>query len=255
MAGKLLIIEPKPVIGIQSAHGSDTNHQNVLTNDPKEVWTSPDIGTRALTLDFGVPVTVDSFYIGFTNADADATVRPQSAVDAAGTGGINLTAPLQLRAADCKTTRSSAMVRLPAPVTHRYLRFPFENNTPAWQVGIIRVGLAFEAEWDREWGSGRRPIDTGRSTALLSGGFGTQEGARKAGYSWTFGDLTEAELETLWGIFLRTGTTNPVVVNEVDGATVGANEKLHYGLFQRLDPFERRDPNATKWGMEMEEWI
>lgn len=252
MAGKLNIIERLPIAAVTSG-GGEASVQNLLTNDPKEIFQATAVN-RGVYIDMGAVVTVDSFFAGFTNGDT-GSVRPFTATNGAGAGAVALAPAAVIRAADCKTARSSRLIRLAAPVASRYFTMDFSGNAVNWQIGAIGLGLAFEAEWDREWGSGRRPIDTGRSTALLGGGFGTQEGARKASYSWTFGDLTETELETLWGIFLRTGTTNPVIVNEVDGATVGANEKLHYGLFQRLDPFERREPNATKWGMEVEEWI
>lgn len=253
MAGKLNVVELFKAAAVASS-SAEASAQNLLTDDPKEVFTASGAGPRNIFLDLGSAVTVDSFYVGYSNALA-GTMRPFTVTNLAGAGPVALNPAVVVRAADAKTERASRLVRLAAPVTSRYFQFALESNVAAWQVGQVRVGLAFEAEWDREWGSGRRPVDTGRSTALLGGGFGTQDGVRKGAYSWTFGDLTEEEVERLWAIYLRRGTTNPVLVNEWDGATVGANEKLHYGLFQRLDAFERREPNATKWAMELEEWV
>lgn len=253
MAGKLNIVERLALSAVASS-GAESSVQNLLTKDPKEIFQATATG-RTIWVDLGAAQQVDSFFVGYTNADAGCTVRPYSATSIAGAGSVALAAAQNVRPADCKTVRSSKLIRLAAPVTSRYFGLLLSGNGSNLQVGAVGFGLAFEVEWDREWGSGRRPIDTGRSTPLIGGGFATQDGVRKGSYQWTFGDLTEAELEKLWGIFLRTGTTNPVIVNEWDGSTVGANEKLHYGLFQRLDPWERREPNATKWSMEVEDWV
>lgn len=252
--GKLILVEPiRPAVLASSA--GEASAQNMLTNDPKEVFVASANAARNITFDFGAPVAIDSFYVGYTNA-TDASMTPYTCTAIDGSGAVQQALAETIRAADCKTVRSGHLMRLAAPVVSRFFMISLSANAgAALQVGIIRLGYSFVAEWDREWGSGRRPIDTGRSTALLSGGFGVQDGARKGAYQWTFGDLTEAELEQLWGVFVRNGTTSPVIVNEWDGSAVGANEKLHYGLFQRLDPWERREPNATKWAMEVEEWI
>jgi hypothetical protein len=249
--GKLQIVEP--LTATISAPGTDgTNPANVLTNDPKEVWISP-AGVGNIELDFGAAVTMDSVFLGFTNADAAAQVGVYSR--AAPGGAATLQAGVTaIRASDAKSTRSSILLRF-SPVAIRYLLVQVSALSAPLQAGRIAAGLAFEASWDREWGSGRRPIDTAKVQPLLGGGFGVQPGARKAAYSWTFGDLTDAEVEQLWGTVYRVGHSSPLIVSEQDGATVGANEKLHYGLFQRLDQFERRDPNATKWALEIEEWI
>lgn len=257
-AGKLTIYEPYDIVQVlSSAGGADSGLPNLFSDDPKEIWNGGAATQRNLYIDLGVAQAVDSIFIGYTNFTT-AQVNIAATTDMSGNGAVQA-APVQaIRAADAKTVRSSKIIPLTTPtpvVTSRYWRIIISADVAAHQVGRIAFCRQFSAEWDREWGSGRRPIDTGRSTALLGGGFATQDGARKASYNWTFGDLTEAELETLWGIFLRRGTTKPIIVSELEGAATGPNEKLHYGLFQRLDPWERREPNATKWSMEVEEWI
>lgn len=255
-AGKLTIYEPFPVSASASSQGAEnTSLLNAFTNDPKEVYLQNSGTGRNLYIDLGSVQTVDTFHMGFSNAVLSQG-RLYSCDNLAGANAVARSSAKVMRPADCKTIRASMTHQLTVPFASRYWYIQLNNlDGFALQIGRIDLCHSFSADFDREWGSGRRPIDTGRSTALLGGGFGTQEGVRKAGYSWTFGDLTEAELETLWGIFLRRGTTQPVIVNEWEGAAVAANEKLHYGLFQRLDQFERREPNATKWGMELEEWV
>lgn len=253
-AGKLTIVEPWAATALVSSVGGDTGVANLLKPDPKEIMQASSAAARYLTFDLGAARSVDSFFIGFTNA-TDATMRPHSATDAAGSGPVALAAAQTIRAADCATVRSSRLITLAAPVVGRYFRIDLSANAGgALQIGIAAVGRSFSAEWDREWGSGRRLVDTSKVTQLLSGGFGRQRGARKAAYSWTFGDLTDAETEALWAMQLRLGISDPLVVAERDGVTVGANEQLHYGLFTRVDAFERREPQVTKWSLTIEEW-
>lgn len=244
--GKLQIIEPLTfTVG--------AGQENLTTNDPKQVVVLA-AGGGSVSLDFGAAVTLDSVFVGFTNG-APGAVELYSNTGAGGAGSVLRVASTLVRAADAKSVRSSILLRI-APLASRYWTLLASNATAAnMTIGRLAAGLAFEASWDREWGSGRRPIDTAKVQALLGGGFGVQPGARKAAYSWTFGDLTDAEVEQLWGIVYRVGQSSPLIVNEQDGSTTGANEKLHYGLFQRFEAFERRDPNATKWSLEIEEWI
>jgi hypothetical protein len=199
----------------------------------------------------GVAVTLDSFFIGYHNGLTTETVMPW--YDPGG-GLTPITGTSFLRPADCKTVRANTLLSF-SSLTSRYWMLQFSAKATALQVGTIVAGKSFECAWDREWGSGRRLIDTSKVLDLPSGGFGTQRGARKASYSWTFGDLTDAETETLWGMALRLGTSDPLVVCERQGAASGASEQLHYGLFASFDQFERREPSATKWALSITEWV
>lgn len=251
--GKLQIVEPVTFTPTSSG-GADTGVANLITPDPKEVFQASGTGTRTLYLDFGAAVTLDSLFLGYVNADANAKLQVYTNTGAAGAGAVSVFPLTAIRATDAVTVRASQLAKF-TPVASRYWSVVISANAAALQIGALAMGLSFEAAWDREFGSGRRLIDTGTAKALQSGGFGINEGARKAAYSWTFGDLTDAETEKLWGLSYRLGRTRPVIVHEREGATSGANEQLHYGLFQRFDQFERREPGATKWQLEIEEWI
>jgi hypothetical protein len=260
--GFLQIIEPLAVSAITTSSMHATQ-ANLLTPDPKEVWAPGGVGSQDLVLDLGSAQDVDSVFLGFTNA-ANVTIAAR-AISATGPapsppGIVGQTAFTSIRAADAKSVRSSVLLKAAAPYNTRYVGVTVTANGVNWSIGRLAAGLSFEASWDREWGSGRQLIDTARVTALAGGGFGVQPGARKAAYEWTFGDLTEAELEQLWGIAYRVGASSPIIVVEHDGAgalqpSPARNERLHYGLFRKLDKFERRDPSATKWQLGIEEWI
>lgn len=117
------------------------------------------------------------------------------------------------------------------------------------------MNKAFVPTFNKEWGAGRRPIDTGVATSLPSGGFAAVPGARKMAYNWSFGDLTDAEVDALCELALDVGETNPVLVVEDPAMTTGQRSRLHYGLFQGLKAYERRNPKQTRWDWTIEEWI
>lgn len=251
--GKLQIIEPIP-FAVSSTTGADSGVQNLISVDPKEIYQASGAGARTLLMDFGAAVTLDSLFLGYVNADAGASLRVNRYTGPGATGPSSVVSPTAIRAADAVANRAVSLVQFD-PTASRYWGVTISGNTAALQIGALLAGLAFEAEWDREWGSGRQPIDLGKSQQLPGGGFGIQKGARKSAYSWTFGELTDEELERLWGIVYRVGNTDPVVVAERAGVAVGANESLHYGLLQRLDKFDRREPRATRWALEIEDWV
>ncbi len=252
--GRLQVIEPKPFTPLFAWSGNPTSGgANFATPDPKEISTYS-AGGASIELDFGAAVTLDSFFFLVWNATLAATATVYTATAAGGTGLVQRVAG-GFRAADAVALPQRVLFRF-AAVASRYWVVNVNNaGGAALQMGAVAAGLAFEASWDKEFGSGRRLIDTAKTQPLIGGGFGVQPGARKAAYSWTFGDLTDAEVEQLWGIAYRVGNSSPIIVQEQDGATVAANEKLHYGLFQRFEQWDRRDPNATKWSLEVEEWI
>jgi len=253
--GKLLIVEPAPIAAMVITP-TGTGGSNPLTPDPKEIYDRGTAGTVQIDIDMGAAVALDSFFLGFTNASDTATMIVQTGTGL-GSGLSTIEGQTPIRAADAIGERSHGFRHLDSPVTSRYWRIAFysEGMTANNQFGILLVGKAFSPEWDREWGSGRRPIDTGKATQLIGGGFGIEKGARKAAFSWTFGDLTDAETQELWAMTMRLGATDPLLVVENASDTVGVNEQLHYGLFSRLDQFERRRPEETKWQLEIEQWV
>lgn len=253
-AGKLTIVEPFAITNTANITVGG-NAANMTSPDPKEIYQFSSTAIQEIVVDLGSARLLDSIFIGYTNA-TDGFSRVYTCDNIAGANPVLVRDVVSIRAADAVAVRSSKLVTLTNPVTTRFLRLHFAANTgPALQVGILAVGLSFSANYDREWGSGRRLVDTSKVTQLLGGGFGRQQGARKAAYSWTFGDLTDAETEALWAMNYRLGISDPLIVAERDGTAVGANEQLHYGLFTRMDQFERREHNATKWSLEIEEWI
>lgn len=251
MANMLIL---SPLTASSVAVSSGTGGNNLLTPDPKEVWTASSTAAQTITFDFGAAVSIDTVFMGFTNADAAATWTI-TAGPSTGTENTIQAATLLRAASDAIGPRYHAFYhRTAGPVSHRFWRIATSSTTAAPQAGIVGMGAAFKPTFNREWGAGRRVIDTGSKSRLRGGGFGISQGVKLPGYQWTFGDLTDAEVQTLWALAMNRGETSPVVVCEDPDTGLGLTERLHYGLFDRFEAFERADPNLNRWALSMEGW-
>jgi len=253
----ILILQPSAVSTIAVSRGSGA--ANLLTPDPKEIWLDGAVGSAAtIDLDFGFAVAIDTVFLGYV-------IGPAAGATWTITGGLSgyaetvLKAGGALRVADSAGQAPSTSHGLwtGASATVRYLRVSVTQpagNTPL-SAGVVMAGACFQPAWNKEWGSGRGVIDTGVSTRLPGGGFANVPGARLGSYNWTLGDLSSAEVDALYAIAQAVGETSPVLVIEDPAATVGLRNRIHYGLFKGLRPFERRNPKQTRWDFKIEEWI
>lgn len=121
-------------------------------------------------------------------------------------------------------------------------------------MGVLACGLAFQTEYGEERGGGGIIEDTGTVERLFGGGFGIDEGVATTGYSWTFGDLQDAERRQLFQIVKRLRTTRSFLMVENPAQTDGLNERIHWGLFRKLEAYERIDPRNSKWSLSIWDW-
>jgi hypothetical protein len=250
----LLIVEPLAFTAL-SSRGSGV--ANLATNDPKEVWADEATGSATLTIDLGGLRAIDTVFLGYASPPAAAATWSISG----GRLGPNeqvLQASTALRVPDAVGTyaeRSHALWN-GAAVSVRYLSITVTQpvGNPALTIGVFIAGLAVTSERGHEWGSGRQLIDTGSVTALPSGGFAVVEGARKRSLTWTFGDLSTAEVDQLEAIALRRGESSTALVIEDATRSAGLWSRCHYGLF-KWRAFERRNKVQTRWEMEVVEWV
>jgi hypothetical protein len=239
------------------AHGAaptapGTGAGNLLTRDPKEAWIADGMGEKRINVDMGGVISIDAFFLGFTNATADAQWTIYSATGP----GVGLVARHSgaFRAADSIGPSHHGFVRLAAPVASRYFTIAVtQGGADPLYAGIVLLGLAFEKH--REFGGGRTIIDTGTRQDLPSGGFGDGEGAIKAQFSWSFIDLTAAELRALWAIKVGRGTRAPLLVVEDADLTQGRNEAIHYGVFDRFQSYESVEADTNRWAGSVVEWL
>jgi hypothetical protein len=252
----LLILQPTPIAAISASRG--TGAANLLTPHPREVWIDSAVGSAAsIDIDLGAVRVVNTICL--------AHVRPPH-VNATWTitGGtadytsIAIATGATLRVPDVNG-RSPALSHAfwyGDAVSARYLRLALTQpaGSSPLSAGVVMVGRALVPGWNHEWGSGRRPLDTGSSTALPDGGFAVVEGVRKSAWYWTLGDLTDDELDALYEVALDRGETRPLLVVEDPDRTAGLRRRLHYGLFRQLREFERAQRNRTRWELQIEEW-
>lgn len=259
---RMLLLKPLPIMSAAATFG--TGAANLLTPNPKEVYFKAGFTGEqrpAVTVDLGEVRRFDSIFLGFLNNwNTDFNTWSISAGVAGPLETVLLSEPAGTPA--LTPSRSAAphyrhaFHRTAAPVLARYLQITiFPSTNAETMVGILAVGLAFETTWNREWGGGRRIIDTGTVEALPDGGFATSEGAVKGGFRWTWGDLDDAEVDAIYDIGLDRGERRPVIVVEDPDRTAGLNERLHYGLFERFEPYERIAPRRTRWSLGVQQWV
>ena len=253
----LLIVPPLPVVGISCSRGIAP--QNMLTDDPKEVWADDAVGPQAVAflVDLGTPQLIDTVFLGAVRppvAEAQWTV----------TGGLSEVSqtivirdwsPLRVPDVPGWAPLTSCALWFGTAVTARFLRIQIVQPTGApLSIGRVVIGRAFTPALGHEWGGGRRPIDLGVASPLSSGGFGVVEGARKRSMGWTFGDLTRDETDQLDMIALAHGDTKPLLIVDDPRPTPSLWLRTMYGKFERWRPFERRNHAQTRWELGFEEW-
>lgn len=250
----VLIMAPLPMAAATSSRGSGA--ARLLTPDPKEAWLDSTIGSAAtLSVDLGSVQTIDTAFIGNTNAATGAAMTVRSGINASTeynwpTAGI-LPAPYRIA-----SRPRHGLAQLAVPVQARYVDFIITQpagGQPMY-VGNLALGLGFVPTWGSEYGGGRGVVDTGARERLLGGGFGVARGTRKANYAWTMGDLTDDEVQTLYALIYDRGETAPLVVIESPDNTAGLGERSHWCVADKLEPYERFAPGATRWAFSIEEW-
>jgi hypothetical protein len=249
-----ILIAPLTPAAVAASTG--TGGANLITPDPKEVWASTAAGAASnLDFDFGANVSIDSVFVGFIDGGAP-TLAWTSGTAAYTTVTNQASVSAYAPPAGTNPYRRHGFWRLAAPVVHRFHRIAFNPVTVATaRIGIIIFGLALQTTYNREWGSGRQVIDTGAKQRLLGGGFGIGEGARKAAYKWTWGDLSDAEVAAIYDLVLGLGETKAMLAVEAPDQVAGLNEGLHYGLFDKFETYERANPQLTRWSLSVEQWV
>lgn len=242
---KINIVEPIAGVGVT---GNLQELANVLTPAPKESAAALSDGS-SVTIDLGAPALLDTIFVGYTNGAVGYQLGSRYGLGAADTPGPALPIAGSTRRAPLYR---HAYNRAATPFSARYIQI---TNIPAGMtIGTIVVGLAFEPTFNNEMGSGRPITDTSVADRMFGGGFGIDRGAIASGYSWTFGDLQLADRDALFDIAMNVGTSRSLLVVEDPELTAGLNERLHWGLFQKLEPYERADPANWRWSLQIGDW-
>lgn len=244
-----LIIAPEPIAAVAVTSG--TGADNLLTPSPREIWLAGSTAAQNIDIDLGEPVAIDSFFVGSTNAATAAMWTIWNATGM-GSGLTQIKAAGPARAADSLGPHH-CFHRLAEPVVSRYFRIQIAQAGAApVYAGNVVLGLAFEKH--REYGPGRTPIDTALRQDLTDGGFGFGDGVVKSSFAFSFIDLSAAEKNRLWAIEKRLGLRKPVLVVEDADLAAGMNEALHYGVFERFQPYERANSREWKHAGSVIDW-
>lgn len=246
----MILVEPLPLLDFAGSEGTDAG--NLATTDPQEVWSSPsgDSG-YAIKVDLGASSAFDTVaLVGLNRSDFSWSVQ------AGAVSGTETTLRPSAGALSAPVHPATALWHGPLS-SHRRLQISIGPPTPGapMTIGRLVIGKAIKTSWSRDLGGGRRPVDSGRANDLPSGGFGIVPGARSAELNWTWSFLDDAELESLWWMAKRVGTTKPVLAVEDPGATSVFSIGAHYGLLQRFEPYRRQDPGQHRWSLSLKEWV
>lgn len=243
----LIIVKPLPM----TVGGTFPNVARVLTPDPKEASIYAVTGGGSIDIDLGSVVTVDTIFVGYVSGFAGAS----DLTITSGTASYTTTArgTVALAPSDIAGARRHYLAWFPVPFDARYIRIA-GTFVAGFTVGNVVVGKAFIPTWGHEYGAGRPITDTSNVERLFGGGFGIDEGVTVGGYQWTLGDLQPDELRALYALARDRGTARSTLVVEDPDYTDGLNERIHWGLFGKLEPYNRVNPLDTTWSFSIADW-
>lgn len=243
----LAIIRPLP--GAAYVNGALTNGARIFTPDPKEVATGN--GDSFFRVDLGRVETVSAIYLGGNIGRRGFRWR-------GGAASYVETALRNIGPAQKRTDVGPFQILdIFDPVALRYLEFYTDTGGgfgPAEGIGVLAIGETFRPTFGHEWGAGRYLVDTSTVSRNRAGGFGIDRGAIVPGWEFTLGDLTEEERERLFDMVRKLGESSPVIVCEDPDNTADLDARIHYGLFQRLEKYDRQSVGVTRWSFKVEEW-
>lgn len=241
----ILICEPATISSV-SARGSGSG--NLLTPDPREVWTDTGgTGLAIIDIDLGVqrPINAVALCCLF-NASPAATWFIQGGIGGQAEFLIQDYAAFRVpERAGALRMMSHALWAGPSQMA-RYIRIAIDQPEGApLTAGRLIVGDAFQPKYNKEYGSGRGVKDGSTVTRLPSGSVAVVEGARYATYGWTLGDLSEDEADRLYEMQLSVGESQPVLVVEDPERTTALRNRIRYGALTGLRAFDRRNAVQT----------
>lgn len=260
---KMIIIEPIALQAawVTGAAAAGFPAGNLADAQPLVVWKGSNSGPFTIDIDLQADTSLDTVFLGYTSALSAATWEIRAATAAQGSaflsnaGAVKLAATLFRASADALGPRYHGFWRAAAPFTARYLRLVITGGGLNMTAGVLVAGKAFEPTYGHEWQSGRGLEDLSVKERLPSGAMSVDPRAIFPTWRWTLGDLTDADVATLWGLVRRRAASWPLLVVEDPEATAGLHERLHYGTLKDLQEYSREDVDKTRWEFTVEEWL
>lgn len=242
----IAIVRP---LTISAIGGTFENVSRLLTPDPKEAAITAG-GAKTIDIDLGAATLIDTLFLGYTNDPGTGTIAVSY-----GTSSYTTTAlsAIPVAQADEINPRRHFLTVLAAPILARYIRLS-ATFAASYSIGTVAVGLAFRPAWGIEYGEGRFVEDASAVERLFSGAFGIDQGAITGGWGFTLGDLQPAEIKALFLLVKSRGISRTLLICEDPDQTAGLNERIHWGLLQKLSAYERLDPQNSKWQLTISDW-
>lgn len=257
----ILILEPLPLNAAwltASDEAAAFPVASLLDPSPLVVWKTTGAGSFTLTIDLQADTELDTVYLGYTNASVSATWAIAGATAAQGPSyigdpGAVIQGATPIRAAEAFAPYHAFWTG--APRTVRHLRLSVTQSGGAFAAGNLLIGKAWRPSWNYEWEAGRAVADASLKERLPDGSLVIEPRGISGAWTWTFGDLTDAETRQLWRIARTYGLSRPLLVVEDPDASAGLNERLHYGVFSEIQRYNREAPDKTRWEFTFEDWL
>ncbi|MBX9881276.1 MAG: hypothetical protein K2X73_04815 [Sphingomonas sp.] len=245
------IVRPCAVADVQAANVVAA--PNVATAEPKAVAELGGNQEQDVAISIVLPTAqqIDTIVVGFASG-ATPPLGFWCGINGPYERSLGTVAPLTTA---IEGGRQHYILQLPAPFMVRYINLGHAAGLGRSQIGLFAAGLAFRPTWGGEWGGGIGLTDTGTATRRRDGGFGIDPGVSAAQMQWTFGDLSDGERQQLFGMLKQRGaTTTPFLVIEGGDNGPSSTEEVHWGLFTRIEPYERQAPGMSRWSLRFEDW-
>lgn len=252
----LIVVEPFAVAASQITVNRGASKELLLDPERKHVFVDSVDGS-VLTIDIDLLATTSWDTVGLVGLNA-AGVDTWRVL-----GGATVTQTIYLASRNLIASESwgppynAALFHSAEVLSGRYVRVEIARTAGKGllTLGCLVIGKAFRPTWNIETDSGRGIIDTGVGARRYDGGRQARPGVRVPARSWTFGDLDDSELRSLYGIVHRQGENGPVLVSEDPDFSAGATERIGWGCFTSVEQYARRDPGKHRWSLRFEDWL
>ncbi len=223
-----------------------------------------------IEVDLGADSVVDTLVLMHTNLSSAAQWRVYGVPAATAFGSpdtepsgqliLGFTGWTNFGVAPTTLQRRRNALAIGSPVTVRRLRIYVTDNTAqnleaVIRLGTLGIGKRWEPAFNYEFGLGRRVQDRSAKRELPGGEIGRNLAARVPITRVSWGDLTDAEIRSLWSLLLDIGESEPLFLCEDPDPLPGQNEGLHYGTLQGLDFFERVAADKSRIELRLQEWL
>jgi hypothetical protein len=220
----------------------------VIDDQPKVAATAVTAGPNSVDIDFGSVQAWDSLFVGFHNASPTATLAASY-----GSGGYteaSWVSGAPMRLAGAPGPRYDTLLEGFA-VNSRYVRITFSHGVSGFFVGAVGVGQRFTPTVPQDWESKTGFRDTGARTKLDAGGVAIRRGERVRTLTWTWGRLTDAELDKLDAMVGELGETSPLVT-WAELSDPGAWRRLAFGYLDQMTPWTPITTGEAEWEFRFE---